>query len=96
MGLGWQILAAARARESGGKIAAMVAAADYVRIRSVYLITLDALEYLHRGGRIGGAQAFIGQLLNLKPQISVNHENGTGGGWQSPTDSQESTQGTLR
>ena len=54
----------------------MVAAADDVRKRMVYLIALDTLEYLHRGGRIGGASAFIGNLLNLKPQINVNHETG--------------------
>jgi DegV family protein with EDD domain len=42
----------------------------------VYIITLDTLEYLHKGGRIGGAKRFIGTLLNLKPQIWVNHETG--------------------
>jgi len=76
MSLGWQILAAARARESGADINTMIAAADDVRGRLVYLIALDTLEYLHRGGRIGGASAFIGNLLNLKPQIHVNHETG--------------------
>lgn len=38
------------------------------------IITLDTLEYLKRGGRIGGAQAFIGGLLKVKPTIIV--ENG--------------------
>ena len=43
----------------------------------VYIITLDTLEYLHKGGRIGTASAFIGTVLNFKPQITVNHETGT-------------------
>ena len=76
MSLGWQVLAAARAREEGGDLKAMVAAADQARSTMVYIITLDTLEYLHKGGRIGGASHFIGNLLNLKPQIMVDHHSG--------------------
>lgn len=76
MSLGWQVLAAARAREAGGDVAAMIAAADAARKTMAYIITLDTLEYLYKGGRIGGASAFIGTLLNFKPQITVNHETG--------------------
>ncbi|MBN1875777.1 MAG: DegV family protein [Anaerolineae bacterium] len=76
MSLGWQILAAARVREAGGDARAMVAAANKARQRMVYIISLDTLDYLHKGGRIGGASRFIGTLLNLKPQILVNHETG--------------------
>ena len=77
MSLGWQVLAAARAREMGGNLEEMVQAADQARSTMVYIISLDTLEYLHKGGRIGGASHFIGNLLNLKPQISVDHESGT-------------------
>jgi len=76
MSLGWQVLAAARAREKGADLAAMIAAADAARSSMVLLITLDTLEYLHKGGRIGGASHFIGNLLNLKPQILVDHQSG--------------------
>jgi len=76
MGLGWQVLAAARARKAGGDAAAMVAAADAARQSMVYIVVLDTLEYLRKGGRIGGASAFIGTLLNFKPQIWVNHKTG--------------------
>ncbi len=76
MSLGWQVLAAARAREAGGDVAEMMAAAEAARKRMVYIITLDTLEYLHKGGRIGGATKFVGTLLNLKPQIYVDHETG--------------------
>jgi DegV family protein with EDD domain len=77
MSLGWQVLAAARTRDSGGNLEEMIKAADKARSTMVYIISLDTLEYLHKGGRIGGASHFIGNLLNLKPQISVDHESGT-------------------
>jgi DegV family protein with EDD domain len=32
---------------------------------------VDTLEFLHRGGRIGGAQRFIGSALNLKPILTI-------------------------
>jgi DegV family protein with EDD domain len=54
----------------------MIRAAEHARQGMVYIITLDTLEFLHRGGRIGGASHFIGNILNLKPQISVNHQTG--------------------
>jgi len=76
MSLGWQVLAPARAREKGGDVQAMISAADEARESMVYIISLDTLEYLHKGGRIGGASHFIGNLLNLKPQILVNHQSG--------------------
>jgi len=86
MSLGWQVLAAARERENGGSVQSMMNAADMARNSMVYLITLDTLEFLHKGGRIGGASHFIGNLLNLKPQISVDHQSGeVAGGRRSRT-----------
>ena len=76
MSLGWQVLAAARAREAGGDVQAMVTAAKQARDNMVLMISLDTLKFLHKGGRIGGASHFIGTLLNLKPQITVNHQSG--------------------
>ncbi|HNT54211.1 MAG TPA: DegV family protein [Anaerolineaceae bacterium] len=76
MSLGWQVLAAARAREAGGDAAAMIAAANRARERMVYIIVLDTMDYLYKGGRIGGAVRFLGSLLKIKPQITVNHETG--------------------
>ncbi len=35
------------------------------------LLTVDTLDYLHRGGRIGGAQKFLGSALQLKPILEV-------------------------
>ncbi|MEA3407683.1 MAG: DegV family protein [Chloroflexota bacterium] len=76
MSLGWQVLAAARAREAGGDAQAMLAAAKKVRQGLVQLVCLDTLEYLHKGGRIGGATRFIGTLLHVKPIVYIDHEAG--------------------
>src|SRR5512136_945545 len=76
MSVGWQTLAAARAREAGADTAGIIAAADGVRQTVVQFVYLDTLEYLHKGGRIGNATRFIGALLDLKPLVEINHETG--------------------
>ncbi len=77
LGLGWQVIAAARAREAGGGAAEMLAAAEKARRRMVYYVSLDTMEYLVKGGRIGGATRFISSVLQIKPLISVNPATGT-------------------
>jgi DegV family protein with EDD domain len=55
-----------------GDDAALVAEKATKRASKVtILVLLDTLTYLHRGGRIGRAQAFVGGLLNVKPLIAV-------------------------
>ena len=76
MSLGWQVLAAARAREAGGDVADMLAAAEKVRKKVQLYICLDTLEYVYRGGRIGNARRLVGTMLNIKPLIYVDHEAG--------------------
>jgi len=76
MSLGWQVLAAARAREAGSAIEGVIAAAERVRQKLVQIVCLDTLEYLYRGGRIGSATKFIGSLLDLKPLVQINHQTG--------------------
>ena len=77
MGLGWQVIAAARARESGGDAKAMLAAAQEVRKSMVYYISLDTIEYLAKGGRIGGAVSLANSVLKIKPLIYVRPDTGT-------------------
>jgi DegV family protein with EDD domain len=77
MGLGWQVVAAARAREQGAGIDEMIAASEKVRHNVVYYISLNTVDYLARGGRIGSAVRFVGSILNIKPLITVNNESGT-------------------
>jgi DegV family protein with EDD domain len=77
MSLGWQVLAMARARETGANVSEMVQAANRVRDGLHYHIVLNTLEYLIKGGRIAGAAKMLGHMLNIKPQIRVNHKTGT-------------------
>ncbi len=79
MGLGWQVIAAARVRDGGGTLEQMLAAARRVREREAYYISLDTIEYLARGGRIAGAARFLNAVLQIKPMIYVNTETGAVG-----------------
>ncbi len=72
MGLGFQVLAAARVREAGGDAEAMVAATAKVRETLSIVFTVDTLEYLHKGGRIGGAAKLLGTALQLKPTLLLD------------------------
>ena len=71
MGLGLIVLAAARAAADGQSLEQVVAQVEGAIPRGHTLFVLDTLEYLHKGGRIGRAQAFMGSLLNVKPILQV-------------------------
>jgi len=71
MALGFQALAAARAMEAGASLEECAAMASKAHERTGVYFAVDTLEFLHRGGRIGGAQRFIGSALNLKPILAV-------------------------
>jgi DegV family protein with EDD domain len=76
MSLGWQVLAAARAREAGATLEVILEQVNWVRERLVQLVAMESLEYLQRGGRVGGAVKWVGTLLNIKPLVSINHQTG--------------------
>ncbi|MDY6873843.1 MAG: DegV family protein [Chloroflexota bacterium] len=76
MSLGWQVLAAARARDEGGSREEIVKAAEKVRNNVVQFVALDTLEYLQYGGRIGDAVNWVGNILKVKPLVTINHELG--------------------
>ena len=69
MGLGFGALAAARAVAAGKSADEAVAAAEQVCDGMDVMFVVDTLEYLHRGGRIGGAKRLLGTALNLKPLL---------------------------
>ncbi len=71
VGLGLQVTAVARAARSGPRLAEVLALTREPRARVQLLFTVDSLEYLHRGGRIGGAARFFGSALKLKPLLTV-------------------------
>jgi DegV family protein with EDD domain len=71
MAMGFMALAAARAAVEGASLAECKALAEKAREHVGVYLTVDTLEFLHRGGRIGGAQRFLGTALNLKPILAI-------------------------
>lgn len=72
MGLGLIALATSRAAERGLGLEALAEEASRNAGRARLLAALDTLDMLRRGGRIGGAQALLGGLLDIKPLITVD------------------------
>jgi DegV family protein with EDD domain len=71
MAMGFQILAAARAIEDGASLMDAKIIAEKARDHTGVYFAVETLEFLHRGGRIGGAQRFIGTALNMKPVLAL-------------------------
>jgi DegV family protein with EDD domain len=71
MGIGNLVLHAARRAREGAALDEIVREVEDRRARAQVFATLDTLEYLRKGGRIGGAQALLGSMLSIKPVISV-------------------------
>lgn len=68
----FQVLAAALADRAGWAMDKIHERLTRIRVKTEVIYTLDTLEYLARGGRIGRVQAMAGALLNLKPVIRVD------------------------
>jgi len=71
MGLGFQVLAAARAAAEGKSFEEVVALARSAKEHTGVMFVVDTLEFLHRGGRIGGAARLFGTALNMKPLLEI-------------------------
>ncbi len=71
MALGFQVLAVARAIEDGATLEEAIALAERSYEYTGVCFAVDTLEFLHRGGRIGGAQRFLGTMLNMKPILAI-------------------------
>lgn len=71
LGLGFQVLAAAEAAAQGAGFEATLAAIQSARERMVVRASLDTMEYLKRSGRVPGAVAALGGLLNIKPVVAL-------------------------
>jgi DegV family protein with EDD domain len=73
-GTGLCVLAAAAAAASGEDGQAAIARAQQAREELKMWFAIDTLEYLRRGGRIGGARAWIGSALKIKPILTLEEE----------------------
>jgi len=72
MGLGMIALAAAHAAAEGHNAEEVAAAAEQLVPRTNVIFVVDTLEYLHKGGRIGGAAALLGSLIQIKPILHLD------------------------
>lgn len=71
MAMGFQVLSAARAAEAGASLDECRQVAEEARKHTGVLFIVDTLEFLHRGGRIGGATRWLGTALNFKPILEL-------------------------
>lgn len=71
MEMGFHVLAATRAAEAGSSLLECKKIAEEAQKKTGVLFVVDTLEFLHRGGRIGGASRLLGTALQLKPLLEV-------------------------
>lgn len=69
--LGYAAKTAQQAAKAGKNLEECAAAARDALERTKLVFVLDTLEYLQRGGRIGRARAWLGQVFNIKPILTV-------------------------
>ncbi|HET6997021.1 MAG TPA: DegV family protein [Solirubrobacterales bacterium] len=73
-GMGLAVLGASAAALGGADADAVLARAEETREALKMWFAIDTLEYLRRGGRIGGARAWIGGALKIKPILTLEEE----------------------
>jgi DegV family protein with EDD domain len=73
---GFIALAAARAGAAGKSLAQVVKTAKEVRAKVTMIFIMDTLTYLARSGRIGKAQALMGNMLSIKPIVEIPTTSG--------------------
>jgi len=71
MAMGFQVLCAARMAGIGATLEECKVVAEKAKANTGMYFVVNTLEFLHRGGRIGGAQAFLGTMLNMKPILEL-------------------------
>jgi DegV family protein with EDD domain len=71
MAIGFAVMGAADVRDEGGDAGAIAAAARRRASTTTSLLSVDTLEYLRRGGRMGAAAALVGSALAVKPILRI-------------------------
>jgi DegV family protein with EDD domain len=73
LGLGIMAIAAARAANQGQDGQSIFELVNSIKQKMNVIFTVRTLEYLHKGGRIGGATAFLGSALDIKPILYITN-----------------------
>lgn len=71
VGMNYAIQQAAHMAQEGKSLEEIKAYTENTLSRTSILAVLDTLEFVRRGGRIGGASAFLGNMLSFKPIVSL-------------------------
>jgi DegV family protein with EDD domain len=71
MGLGWLVIAAARAAQAGEPVQRIVELVEAMIPRVRVFAVLDTFEYLRRSGRVSWVRSIVGTLLRIKPMLEV-------------------------
>lgn len=71
MAMGLPVLTAARAAQAGEDLAGCQKVTEFACANAGVLFVVETLEFMRRGGRIGGAQALLGTVLNIKPVLEM-------------------------
>jgi DegV family protein with EDD domain len=71
LAMGFQVFKVAEALEQGANLTECKQLAERAREHVGVCFAVDTLEFLHRGGRIGGGSRFLGTALNIKPILEV-------------------------
>ena len=74
MGEGLLVWLAAEQKKKGADIDTVAAWVRQNRLNLAHWFTVDDLNHLKRGGRVSGAAAFFGTMLNIKPVLHVDNE----------------------
>lgn len=72
----FQVMAASLAAKAGWALQKIQDRMAEIRAQTEVVYTLETLEYLARGGRIGRVQALASSLLDIKPVIHVDRSDG--------------------
>ncbi len=79
------------ARRAGKTLDEILDIIDVSKRRAKLFFSVDTMKYLEKGGRIGKAQAFLGQILSIKPILTL-----TDGGMPTPKAKGKGTKSAIR
>jgi DegV family protein with EDD domain len=71
MGLGWMVIAAAKAAKTNQSVESIVEMVSEMMPRTGIFAALDTFEFLRRSGRVSWAHSVVGTLLRIKPMIEL-------------------------
>ncbi len=71
LGYGLLVIEGARMAKNGYTRREIIDRITYMKEKMEYKFVVDTLENLHKGGRLNGAEAFMGKLLNIKPILTM-------------------------